>query len=226
MAIQPCKLSRGGNGFRWGPKGHCYTTRDRALKEKGQHDKPLARARWTGKAMQLIHVCETDADMECAVMMVEHDPSSGEIESGLYLKPHVEIFGLDIEIENPRGSKRSGVGPDGTPWSVVMPDHYGYVRSTEGADGDEVDITIGRDFGSNVAFVIDQIDPRRGAFDEHKCFICFDNSHKAVNSYYASFSDGSGPARAGGLTKMTILEFRSWIESGETIARLTKRAKR
>lgn len=226
--LRPCKLSRGDNGWQWGPKGHCYSTRERALREKGQHDKPLhkSRLRWTGKSLQLTHVCETDADLEHAVMMVEHDPLPGQIESGAYLKPRVEIAGLEIDIENPRGSKRSGVGPDGTPWSVDMPDHYGYLRSTEGADGDEVDVTIGRAHYSDRVYVIDQVDPRTNRFDEHKCFIWFDNRVSALTSYLASFSDGSGPARIGGLTEMSIGEFRQWIKAGETIDRLTKKVRK
>ena len=55
----------------------------------------------------------------------------------------VKLQGLDIAIENPKGSERKGVGKDGEEWSVAMPSHYGFVRRTEGADGDQVDVYVG-----------------------------------------------------------------------------------
>jgi hypothetical protein len=87
------------------------------------------------------------------------EPTEGQKEAGNYAKGHVKVQGLDISIENPAGSVRSGVGPDGTPWDVVMHDHYGYIRGTVGRDKDHIDAFVGPNPESTRAFVVDQVDP-------------------------------------------------------------------
>lgn len=57
------------------------------------------------------------------------EPTDAQKEAGNYKKGHISVHGLDVTIENPRGSKRSGKGPDGKPWEVEMSAHYGYIRS-------------------------------------------------------------------------------------------------
>lgn len=66
------------------------------------------------------------------------EPTPPQKEAGNYQKGHIRIAGLDISIENPQGSKRSGVDRGGKPWSVTMKSHYGYIRSLRvKADGSE-----------------------------------------------------------------------------------------
>lgn len=82
----------------------------------------------------------------------------------------VEIAGLPIAIENPEHSKREGVDADGTPWSITMQDHYGYIEGVMGADGDELDCFIKpgthKEFSGDI-YVIEQLAPN-GEFDEDK----------------------------------------------------------
>jgi len=56
------------------------------------------------------------------------NPSEAQQEAGNYRKAHIKLHGLDISIENPRGSTRSGVGPDGKEWSHKLDLHYGYIK--------------------------------------------------------------------------------------------------
>lgn len=64
-------------------------------------------------------------------------PTEAQKEAGNYRKGKVTVAGLDITIENPKGSRRSGVSKDGTPWSVVMPAHYGYITRVRTPDESE-----------------------------------------------------------------------------------------
>ena len=89
---------------------------------------------------------------------VDPEPSEAQKESGNYRKGHVKVQGLDITIENPKGSERSGRGPDGEEWSVTMPATYGYVKGTKGADADQVDVYVGEDMAAPQVFVVDQVD--------------------------------------------------------------------
>ena len=159
---------------------------------------------------------ETAADVEQASVQAAPEPSEGQKDAGNYKKAHIKIHGLDVAIENPKGSTRSGTGPDGKPWSVEMPAAYGYVKRSKGADGDQVDVYIGEEPESDTVFVIDQVDPQSKAFDEHKAVLGVRTIEEAEALYEAAFSDGRGLARIGAVTEMPVSEFADWAKSGDT----------
>jgi hypothetical protein len=144
------------------------------------------------------------------------EPTQAQKEAGNYKKGHVKLHGLDISIENPKGSDRSGVDPDGKPWSVKMPAHYGYVKRTEGADGDHVDVYVGPNPESSRVFIVDQLDHETGKFDEHKIILGVDGLEQAASLYMAGFSDGLGGKRLGALTEMSVDGFKQWLKDGDT----------
>ena len=150
-------------------------------------------------------------------------PTDGQKEAGTYRKGHVRIHGLDIAIENPKGSKRSGKGPDGTEWSVRMPAHYGYVRSApKGADGDHVDVYLGDEPKSLRVWVVDQVDAETGKFDEHKAFLGFPDKATVRLTYDAAFDDGKGPRRRNAITAISVYGFKAWLADGDTTKPLAK----
>ena len=59
--------------------------------------------------------------------------------SGHKLQGRTRIYGLDISIENKKGSYRSGIDKDGHKWKVKMYNDYGYIRGTVGVDKDHLD---------------------------------------------------------------------------------------
>lgn len=144
------------------------------------------------------------------------EPTEVQSLAGNYPKHHVRIHGLDVSVENPKGSVRKGIGADGEPWESILPAHYGYVRRTTGADGDHVDAFIGPNEESDLVFVIDQVDPVTGKFDEHKCLMGFDGKVQAEQTYVKAYSDGIGPERIGAITTIPISEFKKWLRHGDT----------
>ncbi len=141
------------------------------------------------------------------------EPTDAQKEAGNYKKGHVTLHGLDISIENPRGSTRSGTSPDGTTWSHEMSDHYGYIKRTEGADGDHVDVYVGPKPEAKRVFVVDQVEQGNGKFDEHKAMLGFTNKRDAVAAYRKNFDPGwkVGPVR-----DFTIDQFKTWLKEGDT----------
>lgn len=142
-------------------------------------------------------------------------PTEAQKEAGNYRKLHTSIHGMLIAIENALGTERSGTGKDGKKWSVTMPAHYGYVKGTEGKDGDHVDIYIGPHPGNPLIHVIDQVNPDTGAFDEHKAMLGFRSRKHAVETYHAGFSDGLGPKRVGAVTTVPVGKFKEWLAKGK-----------
>jgi predicted RNA methylase len=161
-------------------------------------------------------VIPTAEEVEIEATRADPEPTDAQKEAENYRKGHVKLHGMDVSIENAKGSERRGTAPDGTEWSVEMPAHYGYVRRSQGADGDQVDVYIGDRPESDAAFVIDQYDPETGEFDEHKAVLGVETEAEALAIYDAGFSDGSGPSRRGGVAELDVTDFREWAREGDT----------
>jgi len=150
------------------------------------------------------------------------EPTDAQKEVGNYKKGHVSIGGLDIAIENPRGSKRSGTAPDGTQWESTLTHHYGYVKGTMGRDGDQVDVfmTSGAEDTTKPVFVIDQVDPKTRKFDEHKAILGADTEQEARDAYLSNYEDGW--QGLGNIRQFTFDEFKQWLNEGNTQRRVTR----
>ncbi|MBV2138596.1 MAG: hypothetical protein KUF79_17450 [Candidatus Thiodiazotropha sp. (ex Ctena orbiculata)] len=145
------------------------------------------------------------------------EPTEAQKEAGNYKVGKVVLHGLDISIENPKDSTRSGKDSDGKEWKTKMAHHYGYIKGKgEAADGDHPDVFLGPD-AENAdlpVFVVDQIDPKTGNFDEHKVLIGFKNQLAAKRGYLKNYEKGW--KGAGAVNKMSLDEFKAWLESGKT----------
>lgn len=140
------------------------------------------------------------------------EPSEAQKEAGNYKKGHVSIDGLNITIENPKDTERSGVDENGQKWSVKMNNTYGYIRRTEGKDGDHIDLFLSDhidDWNGNV-FVVDQVKPD-GSFDEHKVMYGFDTIEEAEQAYMSNYSIGW--KGLGAITGTSKGEFKKWLDS-------------
>jgi hypothetical protein len=145
--------------------------------------------------------------------VVNTNPSEAQKEAGNYKKGHVIIQGVEIAIENPKGSYRQGVDPDGHKWKTKMYHDYGYFKSTDGKDGDPVDVFIGDNPESEIVFIVNQVDPKTKKFDEHKCLIGFTNLKEAIDGYKKNYDDNANK-RIGSVKTMTMKEFKEWLEDG------------
>jgi len=147
---------------------------------------------------------------------INHNPSEAQKSSGAYAKDHINIHGLNITIENAKGSTRSGVGADGSRWETKLPSAYGYFKRSEGADGDHVDVYVGPHLKSNFVWIVDQVDPDTKRFDETKTLLGFGSKAQALKTYIAAFSDGKGKDRIGAVHALTVPALKQWLEHGDT----------
>jgi hypothetical protein len=105
------------------------------------------------------------------------------------LEGRINFQGLNISIENDKGSTRSGVGRDGKPWSVTMSHPYGYIRMTQGVDGDHVDCFVGPNPEAKFAYIIHTNDYTGRSYDEDKVMHGFDSPEEAQGAFLANFND-------------------------------------
>ena len=101
---------------------------------------------------------------------------------------------------------------------------YGYVRRTEGADGEQVDVYVGPEPESDQIFVVDQVDADTRIFDEHKIMLGYRSKEPAIADYEAAFDDGRGSERLGAVTPMSVPSFRNWLATGDTKKPVNKTA--
>ena len=147
---------------------------------------------------------------------VEPNPTEAQKAAGTYKKGHIKIGGLEVSIENAKGSTRSGTAPDGSTWSVKMPATYGDIKRTEGADGDAVDVYVGERLEAPTVWVVDQVDAETGKFDEHKAFLGFSSTEEVVKTYDAAFDDGKGPQRRRAILEVPFDSFKTWVREKYT----------
>lgn len=144
-------------------------------------------------------------------------PTEGQKEAGNYQKGHVMIGGLDVSIENPEGSVRSGTDANGQRWEIKMRSHYGYIKRTEAADGDHIDVFIKpgtpTDYEGAV-WVIDQ-NNADGSFDEQKVMIGWADEQEARGAYLANYTKG-WESRILGVRGWTMERFRTWLKTEDT----------
>jgi hypothetical protein len=141
------------------------------------------------------------------------EPTDAQKEAGNYKKGHLTINGLDISLENPKGSERSGKDADGKEWKVTLPAHYGYIKGTKGKDKDHIDVYIGPDTESEKVFVVNQ-NKKEGGFDEHKVMLCFADEDSAVSTYDKAYSDGLGKQLRGSVIATDLEQFKTWLKDG------------
>lgn len=149
-------------------------------------------------------------EIEAARKEVDQNPTEAQKEAGNYKKGHVKVDGFDITIESPKGSVRSGKDSDGKEWSVTMNNDYGYIRGTEGVDGDHIDVFLSDNPEQGNVYVIDQVNQKTGEYDESKVMYGFNSLEEAKDAYLSNFEEGWKVGVVSGVSKE---EFRKWIES-------------
>ena len=105
------------------------------------------------------------------------------------LEGRINVQGLDVSIENRKGSVRSGTDPDGNEWHTKMIHPYGYILGSKGEDGEHLDAFIGPDKDSQVVTVIRIKDPKTGKSDEDKVFLGFADEAAAISSFNKHYDD-------------------------------------
>jgi hypothetical protein len=125
--------------------------------------------------------------------------------SGHPLQGREKVQGMDISIENKKGSTRSGADKDGHEWHTEMRYDYGYIRGTVGVDKDHLDAYIGPNPESEIVYIVNQNDPVTGKFDEQKVMLGFNSEGEAKAAYLKQYDR---PGFFGDIVKMDIDTFK------------------
>jgi hypothetical protein len=165
-----------------------------------------------GRKVESEHTSNPAIQTEIAMDHITEDPNYypklKKMEKDAYrLQGHTTFQGLPIAIENRKGSVREGVDEDGKPWRSVFKLPYGYIKKTEGNDGEEIDAFIGPHKDAPKAFIVHQRKITDGSFDEDKVLLGL-RSKAEARKVYLDHYDGAGPKLLGPITAMMVEELR------------------
>ena len=153
--------------------------------------------------------------VQAAEAGVNVNPTDKQKEAGNYKKGHVQIGTFNVTIEQPKGSVRSGVDANGNKWETTMQNTYGYIRGTEGVDGDHIDVFLSDDidaWNGRRVFVVDQYN-EDGSFDEHKVMLGFNETDDAEAAYFANYDSDWANNHKTVVTAVNLEDFEKWIDS-------------
>lgn len=207
----------GARGFVKGPDGWDFATT--VVYPDGRTESTLTPAARISEFFSK-HGFESEQTVQTAVeaasAQVNTEPTPAQAEAGNYKKGHVTIGEFDITIENPAGSVRKGVGADGKEWSTQMANAYGYIKGTEGVDGDHIDVFLHSDmdqWNGRKVFVVDQTNTD-GSFDEHKVMLGFNDKAEAMTAYLANYDKAWADTHPGlRISETNIEDFNKWVQA-------------
>lgn len=155
-------------------------------------------------------------DIDAAAAECEEPKSKEQAEAGNYRHGHCRLHGMGITIETGKGMTRKGTSKSGKAWSIALKNSYGYIKRTlSEADGDHIDVFLNDgDAEHELAFIVDQVDPATGNFDEHKVMLFFPTKEAAKQAYLDNYS--AGWQGFSGITAITLPDFKEWIKNGDT----------
>lgn len=172
-----------------------------------------------GDLLDVVNYIDVSSSLANAVAVAEKEtdttPTEKQKEAGNYKKGHVQVGTFNITIENPKGSVRSGIDAEGNKWETTMQNTYGYIRGTEGVDGDHIDVFLSDDideWNGRKVFVVDQYN-EDGSFDEHKVMLGFNEADDAEAAYFANYDKDWAKKHKAVVTAVNLEDFEKWIES-------------
>ena len=195
------------------PQNTSFIDKDTQSLEEKQEDKQKFTASEINQGEGVIEYAQRIAkerEIWDESQKVNINPTEAQKEAGNYKMGHVKVDGMDITIENPKGSVRSGKDANGKEWSVTMNNTYGYIRGTRGVDGDHIDIFLSDNPESGNVYVIDQVDQQTGMYDESKVMYGFNSIEEARDAYLSNYEKGW---KVGVISEVSKEEFKKWIES-------------
>ena len=139
-----------------------------------------------------------------------------------------QVCGFTVVVENPVGSVRHWVQPDGTAGSTIMKYDYGFIDGVLGNDGEDVDVYIAPAAPADAdpeswVFVIHQMRPSSDSteistediwteYDEDKIMLGWAREEDARNAYLSQYND---PRFYGGMDSYPLVDFVLALDAHE-----------
>jgi inorganic pyrophosphatase len=139
------------------------------------------------------------------------------------VKRTIKFQGLTIGIETDKGEYRHWYDSSTrTTGKTKMNYPYGFIKRTEGADGDSVDVYVGPDDESTKVFVVHQLKaPKFTQYGEDKVMLGFISPREAKSAYLEHYDN---PKYFGEMTETTIDAFKRMLSLDGPKTRVVKKS--
>lgn len=117
--------------------------------------------------------------------------------------------GIEIAIDRPIGTAIEITLPDGTKKTRVYTEDYGYFPGVPGGDGGSLDVYVGSDRDAPTAFVVAQLRPGTGTFDELKVLVGYTFGWAARDAYLRH----AAPEMLGGMGELSVASLREQLDA-------------
>lgn len=126
------------------------------------------------------------------------------------LHGRMDFNGLQVSVENRRGSLRQWYDPAADNHGITrMKYPYGYIRMSQGTDGDHVDCYVGPHRDAPMVFIVHQMKaPDFAEYDEDKCMMGFKSEDDARQAYLDHYDDSRF---LGSITAIPFDEFKAKV---------------
>ncbi len=133
------------------------------------------------------------------------------------LQGHAEFQGIQIAIENRKGSVRKGTDKDGKPWRTVMRMPYGFVKGTKGADGEEIDCYIGPHKNAPNVYAVHQHKSDGTGYDEDKLIFGVRSKEEASKRYLQHYNSDKflGPVK-----EVPVERLKEMLSTGKKLEKI------
>lgn len=153
---------------------------------------------------------EISAMVEERAARAADQPSDAQIDAYNFSKgePIPVTSGLRFLTETKKGAVRRSKPGAAKKWETTMQHHYGDLEGTKAADGDAIDaFWVG---SGNRHFVIDQVDPATGKYDEPKVMLFVRDEAAARAAYLANYEPGW--QGLGAITEKSAADLKAWAK--------------
>jgi len=124
----------------------------------------------------------------------------------------MQVAGMTVNVEHPKGSTRTGIDGDGNPWKSEMKASYGFLPKATGMDSEGLDAYVGDDETAPDVHIVHQNDAD-GNLEEDKAHLNFSSADAAKKSYL--YHMGNKADRFRSITSMPVGTFKSMLTKAE-----------
>jgi len=137
---------------------------------------------------------------------------------GSKLRGHAVVSGIPIAIEKRIGDIRSGVGADGVKWKTRLSMPYGYIKGSEGADGEDIDCYVGPHKDAPNAYVVHQRKSDGTGYDEDKVLLGLRSKEEATKGYLAHYNSDKflGPVK-----EVPVERLKEMLSTGKKLEKIS-----
>jgi hypothetical protein len=158
-----------------------------------------------GRDHELEHTSNEGVAQEIAMDHLTEDPDYYKARK---LSRRMKFHGMNISIETDKGETREWYDPhNDTHGSTTMKYPYGYIRMTDGDDGEHVDVYVGPSLEEDTVYVVRQNKaPDFKEYDEEKVMIGFESAKDAKQAYLVHYNS---PKFFESMSSMDIDDFKA-----------------